>query len=120
MFRDLDKFVSGQKRTFLHLAAKEADVPLAYECIRIGAAVNFRDKDGGSALLLACRCLRATKDIQDYLKTNPLPKAPSRTIATARDLRDREALSEDVLAARAAQRDAACRAARRRERVRQG
>ncbi|KIP02756.1 hypothetical protein PHLGIDRAFT_122182 [Phlebiopsis gigantea 11061_1 CR5-6] len=57
----IDLFVKGQDRTFLHLAAKKADIPLAYEAIRIGTAVNWKDKDGVTALLLACDMLRATR-----------------------------------------------------------
>ncbi|PSR82006.1 hypothetical protein PHLCEN_2v6181 [Hermanssonia centrifuga] len=49
----LYRFRSGDGKTFLHLAATSGDVPLAYEIIRMGADVDFKDKEGVTPLFLA-------------------------------------------------------------------
>ena len=54
----LDRFWEGDKRTFLHLAVCEGDVPLAYECIRMGVAIDWKDRFGCTALLLGCHAVR--------------------------------------------------------------
>ncbi|CAL1716389.1 unnamed protein product [Somion occarium] len=43
---------SGQ--TYLHIAAIDGDLALAYECIRLGVGIDNRDSEGRTALLLAC------------------------------------------------------------------
>lgn len=88
VFGKIDLFTKGQNRTCLHMAAKRADIPLAYECIRIGTAINFKDKDGITALLLACIMLRSTKTIKEIMKTQP-PPAPGSS--------DAEVLSDKFL-----------------------
>lgn len=101
VFEDLEKFHEGQNRTFLHLAAKDGDVPLAYECIRIGTAVDHKDADGVTALLLACRSLRATKYVQEQMKTMPVPKTGPLAARVPPALRT--ALSSDTLSGQLAQ-----------------
>lgn len=54
----LDEFRSDDKRTFLFLAVCEGDVPLAYECIRMGTTTDRKDKYGCTALLLGCHAVR--------------------------------------------------------------
>lgn len=44
------QFHPGSNSTYLHLAARLADVPLVYECIRLGVDVNSRDVKGQTPL----------------------------------------------------------------------
>lgn len=75
IFAKLSKFTETDKRSFLHLAAKETDIPLAYECIRIGTAIDYKDSAGITALLLASMRIRSSKTIKEIMKTTdkPLP-----------------------------------------------
>ncbi|GJE99459.1 zf-MYND domain-containing protein [Phanerochaete sordida] len=78
IFDKIDKFNSADKRSTLHLAAKEADIPLAYECIRIGTAISHKDAYGITALLLACMTIRSTKVIKEIVRVSgrPPPDSP--------------------------------------------
>lgn len=49
----IDEFRGCENVTHLHLAARTADVPLAYECIRLGTNVNCCDSRGRTPLYLA-------------------------------------------------------------------
>ncbi|GJE99465.1 hypothetical protein PsYK624_157290 [Phanerochaete sordida] len=79
IFDKIDKFTSADKRSSLHLAAKQADIPFAYECIRIGTAIDYKDAHGITALLLACMAIRSTKAIKELLKVTgrPPPDSPA-------------------------------------------
>lgn len=50
---NMGHFRKGDRRTFLHFAARNADLPLAYEFIRMGIIIDYKDKDGITALFLA-------------------------------------------------------------------
>ncbi|KAJ3551210.1 hypothetical protein NM688_g4837 [Phlebia brevispora] len=51
------QFHQGDSKTWLHWAARTADVPLAYEIIRMGIDIDCKDKDGVTPLFLAFLCL---------------------------------------------------------------
>ncbi|KAJ3483895.1 hypothetical protein NLI96_g6008 [Meripilus lineatus] len=71
----LDSFRNGDQRTFLHMAACDGDVLLAYECIRIGTAVDFKDQFGCTALMLGCytvRTLEAAKKAVTGRRRSPV------------------------------------------------
>lgn len=51
--KNIDGVGKGDHKTLLHIAAKNADVPLAYEIIRMGITIDFKDKDGVTPLFLA-------------------------------------------------------------------
>jgi hypothetical protein len=43
--------------SYLHLAALQGDLPLAYESFRLGTSIHCKNKDGQSALFFACEML---------------------------------------------------------------
>lgn len=49
----MGQFSAGDSKTWLHFAAFYADVPVAYEIIRMGIDINKTDKGGATALLIA-------------------------------------------------------------------
>ncbi|KAJ3525795.1 hypothetical protein NM688_g8350 [Phlebia brevispora] len=51
--RNMERFGRGDRKTFLHVAARNGDVPLAYEVIRMGIIIDYKDKYGATALFLA-------------------------------------------------------------------
>ncbi|CCM04267.1 uncharacterized protein FIBRA_06436 [Fibroporia radiculosa] len=47
-------FSADDKKTWLHWAATRADLHLAYEAIRLGVGVNYRDQAGSTPLSTVC------------------------------------------------------------------
>ncbi|KAJ7754506.1 hypothetical protein B0H16DRAFT_1542592 [Mycena metata] len=43
---------------WLHVAVTQGDLPLAHECIRLGSAIQYKDRRGYSALYLGCTVLK--------------------------------------------------------------
>lgn len=56
-----DDFSANSRKSFLHIAAHQSDVPLAYELIRMGIVIDARDKDGVTPLLAAIGGLTSVK-----------------------------------------------------------
>ncbi|OCH94430.1 hypothetical protein OBBRIDRAFT_789352 [Obba rivulosa] len=54
---DMMKTDPKDGKTMLHLAGIKVDLPQAYESIRLGAGVNFRDNGGETPLFTACKWL---------------------------------------------------------------
>ncbi|KAF7336921.1 hypothetical protein MVEN_02128500 [Mycena venus] len=67
---------------YLHLAAFQGDLPLAYEARRLGTSVRIRNKDGFSALYFGCRTITTFMG-----SSTPSNKSP------AEEADDREALA---------------------------
>ncbi|CAL1717150.1 unnamed protein product [Somion occarium] len=55
----INRFEPGDGRNRSHLAARNGDVPLAYECIRMGVNLDVTDNIGMTPLYLACEVIRA-------------------------------------------------------------
>ncbi|KAF5368928.1 hypothetical protein D9758_002889 [Tetrapyrgos nigripes] len=53
LLSSLQNFRPGAKKTFLHVALKNADIPLAYEIIRMGIIIDIQDNDGITPLFFA-------------------------------------------------------------------
>ncbi|KAF5368986.1 hypothetical protein D9758_002887 [Tetrapyrgos nigripes] len=58
LLKNLQNFQLGARKTYLHLALKRVDLPLAYEMIRMGVTIDIKDKDGVTPLLYALATLR--------------------------------------------------------------
>ncbi|KAK7465258.1 hypothetical protein VKT23_005237 [Stygiomarasmius scandens] len=76
--RNLEKFRPGDGKTFLHLALKHADVPLAYEIIRIGIDINFKDTEGVTPLFYALEHLLALHEVYKAV-TQPGFRKPTKS-----------------------------------------
>ncbi|KAF7796455.1 hypothetical protein EIP86_007632 [Pleurotus ostreatoroseus] len=57
--RGAETFGEGDNKTFLHLAAHDGDVPLAYEVVRMGIVIDRTDKNGATPLSLALKYLQS-------------------------------------------------------------
>jgi hypothetical protein len=44
--------------SWLHLSVTRGDLPLAYECVRLGTPIEFKDRRGYSALYFACTTIK--------------------------------------------------------------
>lgn len=64
----VNKFTKGIGRSVLHLAARNGDLPLAYECLRMGTNLEKIDVMGMSPLYLACQVIRAMTDELEVAK----------------------------------------------------
>ncbi|KAK7462883.1 hypothetical protein VKT23_007462 [Stygiomarasmius scandens] len=72
--KNLEKFRPGDKKTYLHKAVKDGDVPLAYEMIRMGILINAVDSDRVTPLFFACSYLRFLHTLYQSL-TKPTSSA---------------------------------------------
>ncbi len=70
----VDNFRSGDRKTFLHLAAKKGDIPLAHEIIRMGIPLDYKDKDGVTPLFLALEYLYVLSKVTAASKDMPMPQ----------------------------------------------
>ncbi|KIY62813.1 hypothetical protein CYLTODRAFT_446995 [Cylindrobasidium torrendii FP15055 ss-10] len=61
--RNREDFSSDAKKTFLHFAVSERDLPLAYEIIRMGIILDFKDSEGVTPLFLAMGYLHALEQV---------------------------------------------------------
>lgn len=59
LLQNMDHFRRGDRKTFLHSAARDGDIPLAHEVIRMGIIIDYKDKEGVTALFLAMEYLLA-------------------------------------------------------------
>ena len=71
----MDGVGKGDRKTLLHVAAKDADVPLAYEVIRMGLTIDFKDKDGVTPLFLALENLLALNKVLKTVSQAPWQSA---------------------------------------------
>ncbi|KAF7799776.1 hypothetical protein EIP86_011018 [Pleurotus ostreatoroseus] len=57
--RGAETFGEEDNKTFLHLAARDGDVPLAHEVVRMGIIIDRKDKNGATPLFLALKYLQS-------------------------------------------------------------
>ncbi len=69
LWRNIDDLGKGDYKTFLHLAAKNTDVPLAYEVIRMGLTIDFKDKHVVTALFPALENLLSLNIVLKTFRT---------------------------------------------------
>ncbi|KAH6914955.1 hypothetical protein BKA70DRAFT_1419910 [Coprinopsis sp. MPI-PUGE-AT-0042] len=72
-----DSFRKEDRKTFLHFAAAEGDIPLAYELVRMGIDLERKDRNGATALFLAVLKAafwsRAADFVENLPSMNSLP-----------------------------------------------
>lgn len=64
----VNQFTKGIGRNVLHLAARNGDLPLAHEFLRMGTNLEKTDVMGMTPLYLACQVVRAMSDELDIAK----------------------------------------------------
>lgn len=64
-------------QTWLHVAAEHRDIPLIYELIRLGVAIDAQDDDGVTALQISIESLRDLVKTQDSFGSTRTP-SPAR------------------------------------------
>ncbi|ESK90217.1 hypothetical protein Moror_7722 [Moniliophthora roreri MCA 2997] len=69
----VDSFRKGDQKTFLHLAAANGDVALAYEVIRMGIDIDKKDSNGATALLLSLTKLAIHRNILAQVNSPNFP-----------------------------------------------